>query len=103
MKKDIHPKLYTDCVVTCACSSSFVTTSTLPKITVDICSACHPFFTGTQKLIDTEGRVDKFAKRQAAASTSLKTKKQKEEDLKKKKAIKTPKTLKEMLNLEENK
>ena len=60
MKKDIHPKINTDCKVTCACGNTFTTISTLPTIHVDICSACHPLFTGTQKLVDIEGRIDKF-------------------------------------------
>lgn len=62
MKKDIHPKLNT-CVVTCACGNTFTTTSTLPSMTVEICSACHPFYTGQSKFVDTEGRIDKFSKR----------------------------------------
>lgn len=67
MKKDIHPKLYMDTKVTCACGNTFVTISTLPEITVEICSNCHPYFTGTQKFIDTEGRIQKFQKRMATA------------------------------------
>jgi len=63
MKKDIHPKLHIDCVVTCACGNTFVTTSTLPTISVEICSACHPFFTGQRRFIDTERRIDKFTKK----------------------------------------
>lgn len=63
MKKDIHPKLNMDCVVTCACGNTFVTTSTLPSISVEICSACHPFYTGQSKFVDTEGRIEKFSKR----------------------------------------
>ncbi len=51
----------------CACGSSFVTGSTLPEISVEICAACHPLFTGQQKLVDTAGRVDKFNQRSAAA------------------------------------
>ncbi len=62
MKKGIHPK-YTDCKVTCACGVSFDTRATTPKIEVEICSSCHPFFTGKQKYIDTEGRIDKFKKK----------------------------------------
>ena len=60
MKKDIHPKVYENAVVTCACGNSFVTTSILPSIKVEICGACHPFYTGQQKFVDTEGRIDKF-------------------------------------------
>src|SRR3989338_8607547 len=97
MKSDIHPKFYTDTVVTCACGNSFMTGSNQPKISVDICSKCHPFFTGTYKLIDTEGRVEKFAKRQAAATTA-KVKKLKEEQSKKSSA-KSPKSLKEMFEI----
>lgn len=59
MKKDIHPK-YTKSVVSCACGNTFETGSTKPEIKVEICSACHPFFTGTQRFVDSEGRVDRF-------------------------------------------
>ena len=97
MKTDIHPKYFNNAVVTCACGNTFTTGSTLEKISIDICSKCHPFFTGTQKLIDTEGRVEKFAKRQAQAEISLKTKKQKEDQ--KKTERKAPTSLKEMLQV----
>ncbi|MGI6545847.1 MAG: 50S ribosomal protein L31 [Fastidiosipilaceae bacterium] len=62
MKKGIHPK-YEKCVVRCACGNTFETRSTSGDISVDICSQCHPFFTGKQKLVDTGGRVDKFKRR----------------------------------------
>lgn len=62
MKEDIHPK-YEDCTVSCACGYTFKTRSTRPLIKLEICSNCHPFFTGKQKLIDTAGRVEKFQKR----------------------------------------
>jgi large subunit ribosomal protein L31 len=62
MKEGIHPK-YVESTVTCACGYSFKTRSTLPVISLNICSQCHPFFTGTQKLIDTAGRVERFQKR----------------------------------------
>ncbi|HHI80535.1 MAG TPA: 50S ribosomal protein L31 [Planctomycetes bacterium] len=62
MKKDIHPK-YEECEVTCACGVSFKTRSSVKAIKVDICSECHPFYTGKQKFVDTAGRVDKFMKR----------------------------------------
>jgi len=64
MKKAIHPE-YQDAQVHCACGNEFTTRSTLPSIQVEICSACHPFFTGTQKIMDTEGRVERFRKRYA--------------------------------------
>ncbi|HHX41480.1 MAG TPA: 50S ribosomal protein L31 [Armatimonadetes bacterium] len=59
MKQGIHPK-YQETTVSCACGNRFTTRSTNPDIHVEICSACHPFFTGTQKIVDTEGRVEKF-------------------------------------------
>ena len=62
MKEGIHPK-YVDCTVSCACGYTFKTRSTKPVIKLEICSNCHPFFTGKQKLIDTAGRVEKFQKR----------------------------------------
>ena len=62
MKEGIHPQ-YQTCVVKCACGATFETRSTKPELKVDICSKCHPFFTGKQKLVDTGGRGDKFKKR----------------------------------------
>jgi len=63
MKADIHPK-YTDIKVVCSCGSEFTTRSTLGEdLHVEVCSSCHPFFTGKQKIVDTAGRVDKFRKR----------------------------------------
>ncbi len=62
MKKDIHPS-YVECTVTCSCGSTFKTRSTKKEITVEICSQCHPFYTGKQKYIDTEGRIEKFKKK----------------------------------------
>ena len=59
MKEGIHPN-YTATTVTCACGNSFETRSTKSSIRIEICSACHPFFTGKQKIVDTEGRVEKF-------------------------------------------
>ena len=63
MKKEIHPKVNINTKVTCACGNTFETMSTLDEISVDICSNCHPFFTGQQKFIDTEGRIEKFQKK----------------------------------------
>ena len=62
MKDKIHPK-YVDCTITCVCGNVVKTRSTKPKMNVDLCSACHPFFTGKQKLMDTAGRVEKFRAR----------------------------------------
>jgi large subunit ribosomal protein L31 len=62
MKKDIHPK-YELTTVTCACGNTFETRSTVDSLHVEICSACHPFFTGKQKLVDSAGRVEKFLRK----------------------------------------
>jgi large subunit ribosomal protein L31 len=64
MKADIHPK-YQDVVVTCSCGNTFTTRSTLraSELHIDVCSACHPFYTGQQKIVDTAGRVDKFRRK----------------------------------------
>jgi large subunit ribosomal protein L31 len=64
MKADIHPE-YHDVVVTCACGSSYPTRSSRKDFRVEICSSCHPFFTGKQKLIDSAGRVERFTTRYA--------------------------------------
>ena len=64
MKKEIHPE-YTDAEITCACGNVVKTRSTVDKMHVNLCSSCHPFFTGTAKFVDTEGRVDRFRKRYA--------------------------------------
>ena len=62
MKKDIHPN-YVECAVTCGCGETFQTRSTVPEIRVEICSKCHPFYTGRQKFVDTAERVEKFLRR----------------------------------------
>jgi len=67
MKKDLHPNVV-ECSVSCACGNTFTTTSTKDSIRVDICSACHPFFTGSERQVDTAGRIDKFKKRYALNS-----------------------------------
>ena len=64
MKAGTHPD-YSEATVSCACGMKFHTRSTVGDIKVDICSACHPFFTGTQKIVDTEGRVERFKKKYA--------------------------------------
>ncbi|OFI06193.1 50S ribosomal protein L31 [Clostridium acetireducens DSM 10703] len=63
MKEGIHPKYYNDAVVKCACGNTFTTGSTKKELKVEICSKCHPFFTGKQKIVDAGGRVDRFKKR----------------------------------------
>jgi large subunit ribosomal protein L31 len=62
-----HPKWYPEAKVTCACGAQFTTGSTMPQINVEICSNCHPLYTGQQKFVDTAGRVDKFNQRVALA------------------------------------
>jgi ribosomal protein L31 len=64
MKKEIHPE-YVDCTVTCACGNSFKTKSNKSEIRIDICDKCHPFFTGSEKIVDSAGRVEKFKKKYA--------------------------------------
>lgn len=71
MKESIHPK-YTEAKVACACGTSFVTRSTKPSMNIDICSQCHPFFTGRQKIVDAEGRVEKFRKKYSKADAKPK-------------------------------
>ncbi|HGY92966.1 MAG TPA: 50S ribosomal protein L31 [Planctomycetes bacterium] len=66
MKKGIHPK-YVECHVTCGCGNTFVTRATVEELRVEICGACHPFYTGKQKFVDTAGRVEKFRRRYAKA------------------------------------
>ncbi|MDD5697436.1 MAG: 50S ribosomal protein L31 [Victivallaceae bacterium] len=69
MKKDIHPK-YGDATISCACGQVWKTKSTLPEAKVGICAKCHPFFTGTQKFVDTAGRVERFRQRYAKKANS---------------------------------
>lgn len=63
MKKKVHPNYYPAAKVRCTCGHEFTMGSTVPEMTVEVCSACHPYFTGKQKFIDTAGRIDKFKKR----------------------------------------
>ncbi|OGC15562.1 50S ribosomal protein L31 [candidate division WOR-1 bacterium RIFOXYC2_FULL_37_10] len=85
MKKDIHPKYYKT-VAKCACGAEYEISSTKEKVGVDICSACHPLFTGKQKILDTEGRVQKFKKKYADV-IAVKSKPQKKRITKSKKKI----------------
>lgn len=63
MKADIHPKWYSNTNVVCACGNTWTTGATVPEIRTDICSACHPFYTGEQRIVDTEGQIDRFLKK----------------------------------------
>ncbi len=71
MKKDIHPTFYPDAQVICACGNTWTTGSTQKIIRTDICSNCHPFYTGEQRIVDTEGQVDRFYKRLRARQAYL--------------------------------
>ncbi|MFA5987478.1 MAG: 50S ribosomal protein L31 [Candidatus Paceibacterota bacterium] len=86
MKKDIHPKYYSNAKVVCSCGNKFTVGSTKEEIKVEICSACHPFFSGAQKIMDTAGRVEKF-KARTTKSTALKA------TAKEKKSAKSAKTV----------
>lgn len=98
MKAGIHPTWFEDARVTCACGNTFTVGAPKADIRVDICSKCHPFFTGEMKFVDTMGRVERFQKKQqeAAAKTQVladKKKKKKEHE----EQLRNPKSLREML------
>ncbi len=77
MKTNIHPQWHHDTTVTCSCGNTFTTGSTKQNITVDICSACHPFFTGEMKFVDRQGRVDRFMAKMRLAQDKQATAKKK--------------------------
>ena len=70
MKKGIHPN-YVECTVVCSCGNTFTTRSTKPRLKIELCNECHPFYTGQQKFVDTGGRVQRFADKFGAASASV--------------------------------
>ena len=92
MKKDIHPTYYPNAKTICACGNTFTTGSTVKEIHVEICSACHPFYTGKQKLVDTARRVDKYKKRLEKKEAVAKIRKGRKVKRAKKAAIKKSKT-----------
>lgn len=96
MKADIHPTWYEDAKVTCACGTSFTVGSTKPEIHVEICANCHPFFTGQMKYVDTEGRVERFQKKQAQVKVKPKIK---VEELPEEEERRRPESLREMVEL----
>lgn len=104
MKKNIHPKYYKEIKVTClSCGNDFTTGSTLETLTTELCSQCHPFYTGVEKIVDTDNLVAKFVKRQEKAKPSFKTKKmkmmqRKQADEKQEKKKTGSLTLKDMLS-----
>ncbi|MBQ2682993.1 MAG: 50S ribosomal protein L31 [Thermoguttaceae bacterium] len=78
MQENIHPK-YMDTKVTCGCGNSFMTRSTKPELKVDICNACHPFYTGKLKYVDTAGRIEKFNRKYGSALNNLRKKGEKKD------------------------
>ena len=97
MKTNIHPTYYSDAQVTCVCGNSFITGSTKKTIQVDICSACHPFFTGEMKFVDTQGRVDKFQQKIKQASQDYISKKQRRKEKTITEEDTTPLSLRDMI------
>lgn len=98
MKKDIHPEYHTNAKVICACGNEFIVGSTVKEIHIEICSSCHPFYTGKQKLVDSARRVEKFQERiekKAKASSARKGKKVKKQRERK---VKVEKQEKKSLN-----
>jgi large subunit ribosomal protein L31 len=95
MKAKLHPKWYAEAKVTCACGNSFVTGATVPELQVEICYACHPFYTGQMKYIDTAGRVEAFKSKMAGANIKRVSKTEKRK-------IKKQKKIQEELNRPES-
>ena len=83
MKEKLHPTWYPEAKVICACGNTWTTGATVPEIRTDICSACHPFYTGEQRIVDTEGQVDRFMKRLQVRDT-------KRAEVEEREAAKTP-------------
>ncbi|MFN8448393.1 MAG: 50S ribosomal protein L31 [Anaerolineae bacterium] len=86
MKEKVHPTWYPEATVICACGNTWKTGATVPEIRTDICSACHPFYTGEQRIVDTEGQVDRFMKR-------LQVRDAKRAEVEEREAAKTPSNL----------
>lgn len=86
MRSNIHPKWHPEAKVRCACGNEFTVGSTLPEIHIEICSACHPFFTGEAKYVDAAGRVEKFMERQKVTRGAYLSKKERR-DIKRKERL----------------
>ena len=97
MKQEIHPTYYDEAKVVCACGNTFTTGSTKPEIRVEICSNCHPFYTGAAKFVDTEGRVERFQRQEKEAVVTSEQIKKRKEAKAPKKPEEHPQTLKEMM------
>lgn len=96
MKANIHPQYFDEAKVTCVCGHQFTTGATVPEIHVEICSNCHPFFTGEMKFVDTLGRVERFQQKQ---QTAKQVKEKKGQKVAEKEERKRPDSLKEMFDL----
>lgn len=99
MKSNIHPTYYSDARVICACGNTFITGSTMKEMKAELCSKCHPFYTGQVKYVDTMGRVEKFQHKQKQAEKTkvLLVEKKKQKLEQKRQDANAPKTLREML------
>ena len=95
MKKDIHPKYHTNAKISCACGAKITVGATREKMEIEICSACHPFYTGKKKLVDSAGRVDRFKEKMKKTEAMKKTKAEKAKAAKAKKVKTQKKTKKE--------
>jgi large subunit ribosomal protein L31 len=80
MREDIHPQWYPEATVICACGNTWTVGSTVPEIRTDVCSACHPFYTGEQRIVDTEGQVDRFMKRLRVRDQMIATEEAREQE-----------------------
>lgn len=99
MKKEIHPTWYPEATVVCACGKKYHIGSTVPELRVEICGHCHPFYTGAERLIDTERRVEKFEKRRAQGQeNALKAKMEKDKKAQAFQASEKPRSLREILS-----
>ncbi len=99
MKASIHPNWFESAKVTCACGNSFTVGATIPEINVEVCSACHPYYTGQMKYVDTAGRVDAFKAKQKRASDKVLSKTERRKIKRKKKIekeLKKPDTLEQV-------
>jgi large subunit ribosomal protein L31 len=96
VKKNTHPTYYKDAQATCVCGNTFTIGSTLEKMNVDVCSKCHPFFTGEMRFADTKGKIDAFMKKREAAAKHKQTQAKKKEEKQKKQEHKS---LKDMLTV----
>ncbi len=103
MKEDIHPKYYKDAKITCACGNSFIVGSTEKDIKIELCSVCHPFYTGKQKLVDTARRVEKFQAKLSAQKQISKTRKGKKAKRAAKAKVRATKEVKVKIKPEEKK